>query len=109
MFRITNTSSGKSLGLTEGPTYIKQHENGCFILCPEPLAQGISFGGIVYHIMGRPDLEGVTESVALEFLDAGAAMSAIQQSSADVDAMNVDQEMRLTMLELGLPDGTGGI
>ena len=108
MFKITDISDGRSIGMTEAPTYIKQHENGCFVLCPEPEAQGISFEGIVYHIMGRPDLEGAVGTVTLEPMDAGAIVAAMQLSGADADAMNVDQELRLTMLELGFTDSTGG-
>lgn len=34
MFRIIK--DGGSVGMTEAPTYIKQAENGCYVLCPEP-------------------------------------------------------------------------
>ena len=69
MFRITK--SGAVIGMTETPNYIKQQENGCFALCPEPLASGIVFEGAVYHLMGREALDGV-ETVMLEATDAGA-------------------------------------
>ena len=68
MFRITK--SGAVIGMTETPNYIKQQENGCFALCPEPLASGIVFEGAVYHLMGREALDGV-ETVMLEETDAG--------------------------------------
>ena len=72
MFRITK--SGAVIGMTEAPNYIKQQENGCFALCPEPLASGIVFEGAVYHLMGRDALEGV-ETVMLEETDAGAEIT----------------------------------
>ena len=72
MFRITK--SGAVIGMTETPNYIKQQENGCFALCPEPLASGIVFEGAVYHLMGRDALEGV-ETVMLEETDAGAEIT----------------------------------
>ena len=56
MFRITK--NGATVGMTESPNYIRQQENGCFALCPEPLASGIVFEGTVYHLMGRDTLEG---------------------------------------------------
>ena len=68
MFRITK--SGAVIGMTETPNYIKQQENGCFALCPEPLASGIVFEGAVYHLMGREALDGV-ETVMLEETDDG--------------------------------------
>ena len=51
MFRIIK--DGASIGLTENLNYIKQAENGCYVLCPEPDASGIVFGGTVYHLLGR--------------------------------------------------------
>lgn len=72
MFRITK--GGVTVGMTESPNYIRQQENGCFALCPEPLASGIVFEGTVYHLMGRDALEGV-ETVMLEETDAGAEIT----------------------------------
>ena len=72
MFRITK--SGAVIGMTETPNYIKQQENGCFALCPEPLASGIVFEWAVYHLMGREALDGV-ETVMLEETDAGAEIT----------------------------------
>ena len=72
MFRITK--SGAVIGMTETPNYIKQQENGCFALCPEPLASGIVFEGAVYHLMGREALDGV-ETVMLEETDAGTEIT----------------------------------
>ncbi len=68
MFRITK--GGVTVGMTESPNYIRQQENGCFALCPEPLASGVVFEGTVYHLMGRDALEGA-ETVLLEETDAG--------------------------------------
>ena len=62
---------GTSLGMTEAPTYVRQAENGCFVLCREAEATGITHNGTVYHLLGREALEGA-ESVILEAADAGA-------------------------------------
>lgn len=70
MFRITRTSSGACIGMTEAPNYIKQAENGSYVLCSEPEASGIAFLGAAYHILGRTALEGA-ETVALEEVDGG--------------------------------------
>ena len=105
MFRITRTSDGESLGMTEAPNYIKQsEENGCFILCPEPEASGSAFDGTPYQLLGRPPMEGAEdmETVVLDTVDAGAMLQASQDSYPDLDAMAVDHEYRLTLLELGL-------
>lgn len=99
MFKIIK--EGTSLGMTEAPTYVRQAENGCFVLCQEGQATGIAYGGTVYHLLGREALEGA-ESVILEETDAGDLVKRIQDTAKDVDAMNVDQELRLTLLELGI-------
>ena len=72
MFRIIK--DGASVGMTEAPNFIRQQENGCFALCPEPLASGIVFEGTNYHLMGRDALEGA-ETVLLEETDAGTEIT----------------------------------
>ena len=105
MYRIKNTKNGAVVGMTAAPNYITQVENGCYNLCPEPEASGIVFDGTVYHLLGRAELADVeTETVMLEEVDSGQLLTAAQQSIADADGMIVDQEYRLTLLELGLAD-----
>lgn len=53
MFKIIKASDGTVLALTEDVTYIKKADNGCYILCPEPDASGISYAGMPYHLLDR--------------------------------------------------------
>ena len=64
MFKITK--DGATVAMTEAPNYIKQAENGCFVLCPEAEATGIAHNGTVYHLLGRPDMAGAEITVMLE-------------------------------------------
>lgn len=80
MFKIIK--DGTSLGMTEAPTYVRQAENGCFVLCQEAEATGIAHNGTVYHLLGREALEGA-ESVILEAADAGAEIQAAGESAAN--------------------------
>lgn len=80
MFKIIK--DGTSLGMTEAPTYVRQAENGCFVLCQEGQATGIAYGGTVYHLLGREALEGA-ESVILEETDAGTEIQAAGESAAN--------------------------
>ena len=80
MFKIIK--DGTSLGMTEAPTYVRQAENGCFVLCQEGQATGIAYGGTVYHLLGREALESA-ESVILEAADAGAEIQAAGESAAN--------------------------
>ena len=104
MFTITRTSNGERIGMTETPTYIKQAETGCYILCPEPEASGIAISGVPYRLLGREAPEGMEEldAVMLEETDAGPMVAAAHDLSADIDGLTVDHEYRITLLELGL-------
>ena len=82
MYKIKSTSSGADLGMTEAPYYIQRAVNGCFIPCPEPAkAQGIVFGGVVYNLLGCEPMEDVTETVALDEVDAGREINELQTAS----------------------------
>lgn len=104
MYKITRTSDGGSIGMTDAPVYIKKAANGCYILCPEPKAQGICFADTVYNLLDRQPMDGVDDTVMLETVDAGKLQAAATIAIQDADTMNVDQEFRLTLLELGITD-----
>lgn len=103
--KIIKASDGTVLALTEDVTYIKKADNGCYILCPEPDASGISYAGTPYHLFGREPLDDA-ESVILEPTDIGSWVTETQTAIEDADALNVDQAYRLTLLELGITDDT---
>lgn len=102
MYKIIK--DGAVLAQTEAVNYVCLQDNGCYALCDERDALGIVHGGTVYHLLGRDALAGC-DSVVLEQFDAGAELNATTLAVENADAMNVDQEYRLTLLELGiLPD-----
>ena len=81
MYKITK--DGAALGMTEAVNYIKMHDNGCFVLCPEDEAQGIVHAGTAYHLLGRPDM-GDAETIMLEEVDAGAELANVQAAVDDL-------------------------
>ncbi len=81
--------------MTEAPTYIKKAVNGCYVLCPEPEAQGIAYNGQVFHLLGREEMEGV-ETVMLEETDAGEEISRAAEAGSI---------MFVTLAEAGDIDG----
>ena len=87
---ITNTGETH---LTEKPTFIRKHENGCFILTDEATADGVAYNGTPYLFADG--------TICFE-VDKGADILATEKTVSDNDAMSVDQEYRLTLLELGL-------
>ena len=92
MFKINK--DGTILGMTEAPNYIKQAENGSYVLCPEPEASGIAFNGVAYHLLGRNPLKDA-ETVMLEETDAGTEI---------VNATATSGIMFVTMAEAGSID-----
>ena len=104
MFKIIKASDGTVLALTEDVTYIKKADNGCYILCPEPDASGISYAGTPYHLLDRDPMGDDLESVMLEPTDIGGWIMAAKAPIEDAAEMNVDQAYRLTLLELNVSD-----
>lgn len=104
MFKIIKASDGTVLALTEDVTYIKKADNGCYILCPEPDASGISYAGMPYHLLDRDPMGDDLESVMLEPTDIGGWIMEAKAAIEDADEMNVDQAYRLTLLELNVSD-----
>ena len=86
MYRIIRSSDGESIGMTETPNYIKQAENGCYVLCPEPEASGIAFEGERYHLYGRDEIPDA-ESVMLVPVDAGVELGG---TNANVETLKAD-------------------
>lgn len=87
---ITNTGETH---LTEKPTFIRKHENGCFVLTDVNHAEGVAYNGTPYLF--------VDGTICFE-VDKGADILETEKTVSDNDAMSVDQEYRLTLLELGL-------
>lgn len=93
MYKII-THTGET-HLTEKPNFIRKHENGCFVLTDEATAEGVAYNGTPYLFA---DGAQVCE------VDKGADILETEKTVSDNDAMNVDQEYRLTLLELGLTE-----
>ena len=91
MYRIT-TPSGASI-LTEKVNYIRVHKNGVYLLTDVNHAEGVAYHGTPYLFKDG--------AICCE-VDKGADILETEKTVSDNDAMNVDQEYRLTLLELGL-------
>ena len=93
MYKII-THTGET-HLTEKPNFIRKHENGCFVLTDEATAEGVAYHGTPYLFAGG--------TICFE-VDKGDDILTTEKTVSDNDAMNVDQEYRLTLLELGLTE-----
>ena len=87
---ITNTGETH---LTEKPNFIRKHENGCFVLTDVNHADGVAYHGTPYLF---------ADGAICYEVDKGADILETEKTVSDNDAMSIDQEYRLTLLELGL-------
>ena len=94
MYKIIN-ADGRELGMTERPYYIMLSENGSYTPCSEKEAQGVAYNGTPYLF---------SDGAICYEVDKGADILETEKTVSDNDAMNVDQEYRLTLLELGLTE-----
>lgn len=78
---------GALLALTEQVNYIRLHEGGFYLLCPEAEAQGVAVSGTPYHLMGRDEMPEC-ETVVVQEADAGTALQAAQETAAEGAKMN---------------------
>lgn len=72
------------------------------------VAKGVIFGGVIYNLPGYSEFEG-RETATVAEIDEGVVLNeqqrriaAAEATEADEDALSVDHELRLTMLELGI-------
>ena len=86
--------------MTEQPYYIRRSESGSYAPCSAKEAQGVALNGTPYHLFGRTAMDGL-ETVVLAETDAGRILLEQETAQEDADAMTVDHEYRLTLLELG--------
>lgn len=101
MYKIINHETEAALAMTERPNYITRADNGCFVLCRPEEATGIAWEGIPYALLGQ-EMEGAAGTVLLSEVDGGQELQALSEAAEDTDAMMVDQELRLTLMELGV-------
>lgn len=93
MYKI-QTTKGETF-LTEKPNFIRKHKNGYFVLTDKAQAEGVAYHGTPYMF---------ADGVVCYEVDTGERILAAAASVSDNDEMNVDQEYRLTLLELGLTE-----
>lgn len=64
---------GAAIALTEKPSYIRRHKDGFYVLCDENEAQGIAVNGTAYHLLNRPEMDGL-DTVFIVEIDAGGEL-----------------------------------
>ena len=93
MYRII-TPTGETF-LTEKVNYIRVHKSGVYLLTDVNHADGVAYHGTPYLF---------ADGAICYEVDKGADILETEKTVSDNDAMSVDQEYRLTLLELGLTE-----
>lgn len=86
MYKIISTTNG-AVGLTEASTYIKIAANGSYVLCSEDEATGIAHNNKPYHLLDKPEMEGLETVFVLE-VDAGNELAATNKAVTNGTKMN---------------------
>lgn len=103
MYRIVSITTGAEIGVVDAVRYIKVGSSGSYTPAASEDATGVAVNGVAYDLMGHDEVKGADTVLVAEF-DGGALVRSLGEVVEDADAMNVDQEYRLTLLELGLSE-----
>ena len=91
MFKIIKEN--KVLGIVSNPTWVRMQENACYGLTIEDNAQGIALNGTVYHVNGKPDLNGA-ETVSIEEVDDGIYANSLTALLPDPNDLRNSEQFR---------------
>lgn len=106
-------TANQTVGYTDKPDYCYLDGSSPHIIGRKErargeVATGVIFQGVIYNLPGHSDFEGCETATVAE-IDEGVVLNeqqrrivAAEAAEADEDALSVDHELRLTMLELGL-------
>lgn len=99
MYRILKND--EVLATVSNLTYVKKQENGSYALSDESAAQGIVLDGTVYHVAGKPEIEGV-ETVTVSEISEIAYQ---REQAAALDAATLPASIAfVTLSEAGQID-----
>lgn len=101
MYRIIK--NGEEIAITEKLNFIRQTTAGVFVSCTEREAQGVAVKNTAYNLVGREAMANC-ETVAIIEVDGGAHIQTGETSQTEADALIVDHEYRLTLLEMGVTE-----
>lgn len=97
MYRIINTETGETVGITEEPRFIRRNDRGNLVQTTEEEAQGVAFRSTPYNLHNKEGV-GAEETVLLNPYDAGEGLDEARQAIADlnatVDELVVDELMK---------------
>ena len=75
------TANGEVIGYSAEPNYIKKLDNGCYGLCNEEEATGVSVNGTPYRLDGR-ELDGLPIAKVAEIPDGNLSNEVLDMKEA---------------------------
>ena len=102
MYKIIN-NTGETY-LTEKPTFIRKHKNGCFVLTDEATAEGVAYHGTPYlftdgvQVCEVDDYEVVTQEDVKN-------REAVEQAITDLYLDGIQAQQDITDIQLQLLEG----
>lgn len=94
MYKIMKENT--ALAVVTTPVWVKMQDNGSFTLCEEAEAQGVVVDGTVYHVSGRPEIEG-HETVILGEITETAYQ---REQAAEQEAKQLQMDTALAELSI---------
>ena len=89
------------IAMTEKLNFIKQTDKGIFVSCNEKDAQGIAVKNTPYNLLGRKAMASC-ETVFVFEVDGGECIKNTDENQIVSDALVVDHEYRITLIEMGV-------
>lgn len=83
--------------------WVKRQENGIFVLCEEAEGTGVIFGGEIYHVSGRPDIDKPTVDIVWED-DTKKLLDALNTGAGNVTALAGIARLSKVLLKTALPE-----
>jgi len=99
MYKIFKDDS--VLAVVTTPSWVKTQNNGCYALCNENEAHGIVVDGTVYHVAGKPEIDGA-ETVALGEISETAYQA---EQKAAQEEQQLQMETALAELSILIANG----
>lgn len=90
--------------LTEKPNFIRKHENGCFVLTDEAMAEGVAYNGTPYLFAnGAICCEVDTFDVVTQ--EDAKNREAVEQAITDLYLDGIQAQQDITDIQLQLLEG----
>lgn len=100
MYKIIKDDN--TVTFVDNPVFVKQLSNGNYTPVDKNIATGIVVNNVIYAFDGN--ILDNKENVSIVEINNGEKFYELEKIQNDTDALIIDQEYRLTLLELGVTE-----